>query len=340
MEQRPLITEKTIKILREYIGRLQAQEAIKIPSERELSKNLSVSRVSIRTAIKKLVAEGLLTQAQGKGTYISPIKRLSSIHILCPQDIKKSDPFYNKFLVEITSEAARRGLILYIIDPDKIIGNKEDTPLITIGVIENVLLNKLNPFYKKIISIQDFSNHKDIIQLHFDDYNIGLKAGQLLIKYGHQKIMHLSGPAKFPSAVLRKLGFQDAIINSQYKYYEYSTKMNWTGGYSAGDYILDSLPAEERPTGVFAANDWMAEGLIQKLKERGVQVPTDISIIGCDDIQLATELRPQLTTFNLDMKLLISKVFDILTRYEEIEIYNQKILIPAELILRESLTSI
>lgn len=338
MELKPLIVEKAIQTLREHITQHRSYEIKKIPSERDLASSLSISRVSIRTAIKILVDEGLLIQAQGKGTYIAPIKKIQTIHILCPPDIKKEDPFYNKFLVEITSKAAEEEINLFIINSDKIIQTKENIPLITVGIIDEKLLQQLTKIYQKIISIQGFSDYENVMHVHFDDYKVGSDAAEILTKYGHTNIMNLAGPEKFPAALLRKKGFYDHLGRLSILYHEFSTKMNWTGGYTAGDYILDNFSKAERPSAVFAANDWMAAGLMQRLRERGIGVPSDISIIGCDDIPLAVQLVPKLTTFNLNMKLLLDQVFQLLyANREEEALINGKVLISAKFVERESL---
>lgn len=344
MEQKPLVSEKTLGILRTYVGEHQAEEAVKIPSERELAKSLEVSRVSIRTALKKLVEDGLLTQTQGRGTYITPRPKPVALHILCPPGIRKTDPFYNKFLVEITREAAIRQLYLYVIDPDKLLDNKEGAPLITIGIIDWELIDRLDDIYKTIISIQDFSNNPKAVHLMFDDYAIGKSAGELLLQMGHERIMQLSGPEKYPSAVLRRQGFRDSVVenggDSGCSCIEYCAKMNLGGGYSAAEFLLKELSRAEWPTGIFAANDSMALGFILRLKEAGVEVPGEISVIGCDDIQLAAEFEPGLTTFNLDMKLIVNEIFTMLMRQNSGASWSGRIMIPAKLVQRDSLRRI
>lgn len=70
-------------------------------------------------------------------------------------------------------------------------------------------------------------------------------------------------------------------------------------------------------------------------------IPEDISIIGCDDIPLANELTPKLTTFNLNMKHLLMEVFTYINREDSVAAnLNKKILIPAQIIFRESLTEV
>lgn len=65
------------------------------------------------------------------------------------------------------------------------------------------------------------------------------------------------------------------------------------GGYRV---TLEFLKLQDRPTAIFAANDQMALGAITAITESGLNVPTDISIIGFDDIEAASVVHTPLTT--------------------------------------------
>jgi LacI family transcriptional regulator len=58
------------------------------------------------------------------------------------------------------------------------------------------------------------------------------------------------------------------------------------------------LGRSEPPTAIFCANDEMACGLLQAARRAGVRVPTDLSVIGFDDFQVATQVFPTLTTLH------------------------------------------
>src|SRR5665647_1661324 len=118
MKGKPLVKERISELLRNQITPLQTQTYVKIASERELTEQLNVSRISIRSAIKQLIQEGLLTQEQGRGTYITPKMSVHALHILCSPDIKSNDHFYTKFLVEITHMAAKLSINLHMVNPD------------------------------------------------------------------------------------------------------------------------------------------------------------------------------------------------------------------------------
>jgi DNA-binding LacI/PurR family transcriptional regulator len=89
--------------------------------------------------------------------------------------------------------------------------------------------------------------------------------------------------------------------------------------------------------GVFASNDWMALGLMHVLQENGVRIPEDVSVIGCDDIPLASQREPALTTFRWDFGLLISEVLDEFARMAAPAYRRRKIMLNAEFIERASL---
>ena len=82
MKQVPLVRETVVDKLREQIYSMRTDSLVRICSERLLAENLGVSRVSLRSALKELVKEGLLVQLRGKGTYITPKTNISTVHIL------------------------------------------------------------------------------------------------------------------------------------------------------------------------------------------------------------------------------------------------------------------
>lgn len=338
MESMPLLTERITQELRNQVLKMRCGSIVKIPSERELTEIFNASRPIIRLAIKKLINEGLLVQEQGKGTYVTPKVKIHTLDIICSPDIKRNDPFYNSFLVEITKFAAKQSMHLFIVDYGQIMNTYRESPLVIVGYIEESVLEQLRKVYKTIIAFQSYPEHNEFTQIYFDHYKIGYMAANILGKFNHKNIIHLAGPEKYVSALNRKLGFEDAMKKTRNKYRIITEKMNWAGGYKAGDVLIKEYFDENRPTAVFVANDWMGVGLIQKLKENGFSIPEDISVIGCDDIPLASEISPTLTTFSLDMKVLVNELFVALNELDSTD-YNmgKKILLSPTFIQRDSL---
>lgn len=341
MEISPLIKEKVKDEILKFIERNRREEYVRIPSERDLAKKYNVSRTTVRSVIKELINSGLIIQFQGKGTYILPKPREKNLHIIYSPDIKKNDPFYTKFFLELTVISSKEDINITFINIDNL-PNKINIPLIVVGLIEEDLMKKIKEFYNIIITIEQYLSQDEIIQVSIDDYKIGWTAGNTLIKYGYKNLIHLAGPEKYTAPCLRKLGFIDRLKNEKRISYEIiEGKMNWNSGYELGEIILQRFNDIRAPLGIFTANDWMAIGLIQRLRENKIKIGEEISIIGCDNIPLASEVVPPLTTFDWNVKSIILEIIHMInTIYSGRSLQNKRILIPAKLILRETLKEV
>jgi LacI family transcriptional regulator len=121
-------------------------------------------------------------------------------------------------------------------------------------------------------------------------------ATDYLISEGHRRIGLIAGPHGFRSARERRLGFEEAmraadiplprsmIAEGTYRF---------ESGMVAAARLLDLVP---RPTAIFSSNDEMAAGVIHAARQRGLEVPRDLSVIGFDDTPIAAHMWPPLTT--------------------------------------------
>jgi len=122
-----------------------------------------------------------------------------------------------------------------------------------------------------------------------DDVAGGRTAVGHLLNLGRKRIAFIGGPLSIKQVADRLAGSKEAISGkpgTRLQIFE-STAMNVLAGRAVGEQIL-SLPKEERPDAIFAANDLLAVGILQALVFRAeVRVPDDIAIIGYDDIDFA-----------------------------------------------------
>jgi LacI family transcriptional regulator len=117
-----------------------------------------------------------------------------------------------------------------------------------------------------------------------------------LIEQGHRRIGFIEGPHGFRSAAERRLGFEDALQGARIKLPRSLVaegSYTFESGLKAGNLLLDLVPP---PTAVFASNDEMAAGVLHAARQRGLEVPDDLSIIGFDDTAIAAHIWPPLTT--------------------------------------------
>jgi DNA-binding LacI/PurR family transcriptional regulator len=97
---------------------------------------------------------------------------------------------------------------------------------------------------------------------------------------------------------------------------------------------LLSLPTP--PTAVFCYNDMTALGVLRAIHMRGLRVPSDISVIGFDDLFFASYTQPRLTTVRQPMRQMGRMALESLLHLMSGEQAAQSINVPAELIIRES----
>jgi DNA-binding LacI/PurR family transcriptional regulator len=117
-----------------------------------------------------------------------------------------------------------------------------------------------------------------------------------LFNLGHRRIGFVEGPSDFSTANRRKEGFVEFCRDKQLEipatYYQQG-HYNTRGGRAAGRILLRETP---RPTAIIAANDAMAYGVYESVRELGLRIPEDISIVGFDDETAAADMFPPLTT--------------------------------------------
>ncbi len=126
-------------------------------------------------------------------------------------------------------------------------------------------------------------------------------ATEYLIAQGHRRIGLVGGPHGFRSARERRLGFEDALAKAGIALpRSMIADGNYTfdSGLVAAERLLDLTP---RPTAIFSSNDEMAAGVIHAARQRGLDIPGDLSIIGFDDTPIAAHVWPPLTTVRWPM---------------------------------------
>ena len=170
-----------------------------------------------------------------------------------------------------------------------------------------------------------------------DDVAGGIMVTEYLIKLGHRRIAHITGPLTVRAAINRLEGYKFALEKHQIEYHEELVEegdFRIKGGYQAMKKFLE-LP--EPPTAIFAANDLLALGAIQAIQKKKYHIPEDFCIIGFDDIRLASFVYPPLTTIRqpmLEMGALAVKM--LLKIIEEGEFNQKKEVLEPKLIIRES----
>jgi len=133
-----------------------------------------------------------------------------------------------------------------------------------------------------------------------DEVGGGRSAARVLLDAGHRRIGHITLRPGIPAQVGRLQGFRAELAEAGIALPDELVRHgddNADSGYSAAHELLDLA---EPPTAIFCGNDRMAMGAYDAVKERGLRISEDISIVGFDDQEiLAAHMRPDLTTVAL-----------------------------------------
>lgn len=176
-----------------------------------------------------------------------------------------------------------------------------------------------------------------MVSIAADDADGARQALGHLRALGHRRIAVAAGPVRSWSGSHRTAGLHaaaqaagDVELIHLGHFLPY-----FSGGVAAADYAVAS-----GATAVLAFNDLMAVGLVSRLRSRGIRVPQDISVVGCDDIPVAQLVDPALTTIQIPRTSLASRAVDLLVSsldapweppLGQVEFY-----LPVELVIRDS----
>lgn len=125
-----------------------------------------------------------------------------------------------------------------------------------------------------------------------------------LVGLGHQRIGLAMGPARYVPSIRKTAAFYDAVRRhlpgfppGEVESFVMSTQFRLEGGVAAARALLD-----RGATGIVCGSDLMALGAVRAVRERGLDVPTDVSVIGSDDGPLLDFTDPPLTTVHSDVE--------------------------------------
>ena len=295
----------------------------KLPSERELQEKLGLSRGTIRQALTALSRAGLTKSFPGAGTFVLEtsngnrragvvglVVSSTNFHFFYPQlaasfnnVIRKAG--YSMFmhmhndqaeeLLNIIRDMGRENLVGLALTPPRF-GRKDevvrelirmDIPVVSLGRREpwiggdsvapdNEMIGYVST--RHLIGL----GHKNIIHLGLLDYSTGRDRAE-----GYRKAMEGAGlsPNIIPMPALSVPTVSDGIPDEHLAAPAHDKALEIWGGRGSN-----------KPTAVFCFNDIMAMGVYKALRELGLKVPDDVSIVGVDNLPTVRHMEVSLTT--------------------------------------------
>ncbi len=219
------------------------------------------------------------------------------------------NPFFSTILDAVEREAAARGYGVLVANRfsdgdsglrmrDYFISNRVDGLLLFDGSTDLAQLMMLTgeplPF-PLIVACEEIPS-APFHTVKTDNRYAAACATRHLIGLGHRAIGHIRGPAGNVLTAEREAGFAAAMAAAGLQVrpeWMFSGSFNMDAGHRAGQCFMQ---LEKRPTAIFAANDESAIGFLSALQQHGLECPRDISLVGFDDLAVASHVCPPLTT--------------------------------------------
>lgn len=148
---------------------------------------------------------------------------------------------------------------------------------------------------------------EDAVSVGCDDLQAAEAVCEYLIARGHSRIAHIAGHCAHSASELRRRGYNNALkrhgIKPQSSLIE-NGHFEFSSAKTATQKLLDQTPS---PSAIFAASDDMACAALVAIRENGLRVPEDISVVGFDDSPLAQQTWPALTTVQQPVEEMVAQ---------------------------------
>lgn len=291
-------------------------------SQRNIAKHAGVSTSTVSRVLNNVdgiseeLREHVLKVAAGLGYHQSATPgRLQQLHLFTTSFATMTAPhtFHPSILDGVATECRQNGILLSYsvveqsaIDRAAILNQVRERPgvgILLLSIDDRALIEELLALKVSVALIN--ADHRDLPVDTFlpNNFTGGLLATRHLIVHGHQRVLHMTEPAsKRRSTLQRRLDGYRAVLEEANIPYDpalvlesplkvddaHDTMRAWLATHSS----LFSA--------VFCANDASAIGVMRALQEAGKRVPTDVSVIGYDDVPAASLLTPSLTTLHVN----------------------------------------
>ncbi|HEX6306472.1 MAG TPA: LacI family DNA-binding transcriptional regulator [Anaerolineales bacterium] len=219
------------------------------------------------------------------------------------------DPFFGEILQGIEDISQQAGYSLFVaasqrnFEREQVIvqamGERRVDGLIICSTnFEKEHENKLKTYGIPIVAVDNQALSDYQYSIYHDDFFGSQQATGHLVDLGHDKIAYLGNQEAGRTTQDRLDGFCQALQDAAYRvrdeYIFHGPNGLPEGGVAGARYFVG---LDEPPTAIVCFNDMMALGVLQGLKNSGVEVPQECSVVGFDDINITAYTDPPLTTF-------------------------------------------
>jgi LacI family transcriptional regulator len=260
-----------------------------------------------------------------------------------------TNPFYAKIIEGIEEQLINSNLNLLTnvlrreqiesFEIPKMVKEKNVDGLILLGYMPEEFVDMVAGRGLPVVAVDNHVKNPAVSSIIMDDVAGAHAAVSYLIKTGHKRIGYISGPSSRRSFKLREEGYRKALSEAGLKADERFVVFNETEeqGYNWMKKVMGNA---EKPDAIFFCNDVHTILAINMLKEAGLNVPADISVIGFDNIELGQHFIPSISTVDIDKEKMGMKAVDmLLDRINKKTTEPERLVFPVSLLIRDSVKS-
>lgn len=233
-----------------------------------------------------------------------------------------ANQFYSFVVQGVVKETIRRdyNLLFSFVDKNyrtyadlpKVVREKNAEGVLLLRFVSPKMIDDIQKNGVPVLTIDEYPQVSTCNSLEIDGRNGTRLATEHLLGLGHRRIVFMQGSKDRPSIQSRAQGFKDAMLGAGV---EFSARRHlidcgdlvFSAGYERGKALLSKT---QRPTAIVCANDEVAAGVLRGAHELSLSVPTDLSVVGFDDITMANYTDPPLTTVGVDKEQLGSRAVE------------------------------
>lgn len=293
-----------------------------LPPERELARQLGVSPLTVSRALQGLAQEGVLIRKRRVGTIVAEnlppmlLQRAFTVMALGTGAGTRQpvDFYFSSLQRSILNALAPLGLrtlwLGYQIDQiERNLLSSEFVGVLAIApAVEHVPL--LQDLYRRdipVVVVGASDESWQIPSVDTDNYRAAREGAEYLLGLGHRRFIGLFGALETFNSRDRWRGFRDALLEAgipEAHLWTFATPYADEIDEANREAIRTVLRLPDGPTAIFAGGYYLALAVLQVIRQMGLRVPDDVSLIGFDDPPSAALATPPLTTFRQPLEQL------------------------------------
>jgi DNA-binding LacI/PurR family transcriptional regulator len=332
----------------------------RLPGEWEIAEDLGISRTTIQKAWQSAEEEKLIYRIHGKGTFVVGDAVSSTARKSVGWIVPDFRSVFAAHVVHSAEQVFRRKNYHVQVAVSEYKVDEEDRVVQRMyqdGVKGFIVWAAHSEHHERLLSqlsqsVPTVLLDRPIAGLHLpcvgsNNYVGGMQAMTHLLELGHRKIAFLARPNLYLIPVAERYrAYRDALqsigeepsapilIGSEQELSTYDAYQNDDVSLEP---LISCLQSPDRPTAIFAVNDWMALRVLRAVAILGLRIPEDLSLVGFDNLEVSQLLTPSLTTVAQNAELLgieaAHRLLDLIDGEPSREVLT---LVPTDLMVRES----